>query len=216
VSDPFPTSEEFPRRYGWLAAGFDVLVGNIVLGFALALSTAVRKQAAPLESLWIGLPVLAVGVVAYHLWIADRIDFLSPGERLAGRAHALRGKIWHTAYDRSRWPLFAVVVVSLAMAPHAWHRLWTGAVLSTTEVLVGLVVVVLLVSGALSACGGSREAIVWLCVYHLLVGAMKYRAWGGLGQPWDVVRDTASVRIVLAVVCLGLAFWYRPRSAPGR
>jgi hypothetical protein len=143
--------------------------------------------------------------IAYHRYWSDRVTFLTPGERFAGRWVVDGRKVWLNPYTKSRVFLFAIVAWTLFVnLPNAS----TAAGDSQIERIGSGVVVV----ACLVALG---QGYSWAAL-----GAAAYRLWFVFKHS-PALADltvgkflaTYTVSLLMAIVCLMTAYAYRSRGS---
>jgi len=147
------------RRYA-IGAGFaDYFFLGSTLFAAPALYDAISWRFVEGWALLLLFLFIVVAVLIYHVELARRVSFRTPGELLMGCVVMDRAKRWVNPYGINRALLFVVCFVALILASNTWYDLFYSG-FTVHEVLFRLIVVATLLLG-------------------IVMMGMK-RAWGGL------------------------------------
>lgn len=141
------------------------------IGVVAALDVAVTGRPIPTAAAF-AIPLLAlVGAVAYHVRVAKRTPWLSPGEQMHGRRVADGAKHWTNPWERNRWALFAANFVALVLLGNTWDGLAEGTLVTMPQVVVKTLYVVLVALGLIALGRGLTLGVlgpVLLYVVHLV------------------------------------------------
>lgn len=144
------------RPHPILAAFFDFYFTAILLMALFAIFTVVsNRMIYTVKTALITFLIILFLVIFYHIFLNRKVKFLSIGERMVGKIWAGKEKIWANPYDKNRWFLFLLIIITLLFLGNDWDALETNII--PLGVIIGKILKVGLVFvGFLLICKGKR------------------------------------------------------------
>ena len=201
------------KPHGFVAWIFDFYVVSFAVGACVALTLAVMQRPGTLP---VALTILCVALAAsvvYHAISARRTHWLSPGERIAGRFRNADEKIWLNPYRRTRWPLFAIMLLVTILAGNTWDGIGRGAHLPLAKVAADIVALAVLVVGLMAVGRGNSWGMLAPAAYCLLVAGTALTS-APANLPRGAVLGVAAFVAFLALLCFIAAIAYRGKTTP--
>jgi hypothetical protein len=109
--------------YPFIAGIYDFYFTSLLLGAIVALGVSIVQASI---NLIISLTILLLSLIipiVYHVFLAKKSQWLSPGELLTGRIIQNNQKLWTNPYGYNRWTLFLIILLTLLVLGNAWDRL---------------------------------------------------------------------------------------------
>jgi len=192
------------RKHRFVAFLFDLCVLGSVVGIVSSLVISLTSPSlADSVDLLVGVVFLLVFAV-YHLALAGRSGFCTPGESMAGCRVTRQGKEWSTIYTRSRWFLFLTLFLLLLSPGNAFDVLRMAGTFPLLQVLsISCYVVVFVWAVYRVALGG----FLWSIALYAFLGLHVRQCFALLGvEPqlarmgfWMAALQGASLSIALIV-----------------
>jgi len=112
-----------------LAAFFDFYFIAIFLMALIALGTIIfSKPIFTIQAAGLTFLGTVLVVVFYHIFLNKMVKMLSVGERIAGKILISNKKMWVNPYNKNRWLLFLLIVVTLLLLGNDWDALETNVI----------------------------------------------------------------------------------------
>ncbi len=164
------------KAHGFVAWLFDFYIANFAIGAVAALTLAATDGTGDLRMALVILGLSLLASVVYHVGASARLRWLSPGERIAGRFVATDGKVWRNPYRRTRWPLFAIMLVVTILAGNTWDGIGRGAELSAGKVLLDAIALAILTVGMMAVGRGDAIGMLAPALYAALLSVTVLRS----------------------------------------
>ncbi|HYN87106.1 MAG TPA: hypothetical protein VER55_01185 [Ardenticatenaceae bacterium] len=199
------------RIYPIIAGIYDYIFFSFVIGAVAGLTSYFLSRPISLSMtiLLIASP-LALSVL-YHLLLARRVTWLSPGELTVGRVLYQNEKAWVNPYERNRWALFLVILIVLLLAGNTWDILSFS---SMFQYVFGLWVIIprvfwliLLSYGVISMGRGRLRGTVLVSVYYIrsIRQLLALRA-APIDQEYVTTFTAGFVALAIVTALVGLAY----------
>lgn len=189
------------KRYQLLAGGYDFLILLSVIHipgifYASRLSSGVNLfYLFALHALVLGTTVI------HHGFIARKVSFCTPGERMAGASQSVSGeKQWQSPYTKSRWLLFLVLYLLFTLPIRTLDGFETPEQYSL-PLLLGISLRILTMVFAIYRIGTGRfswDAVLYMFLFFYILGLRSLMATN-LIQGTLVLGYYVSLIVLLAV-----------------
>lgn len=155
--------------YPFIAGFYDFYFVALLMGAIVAFGVSVIQIP---TNIFITLAMLLIAIlmpIVYHALLAQRFEYLSPGEMIVGRQIQDGHKTWCNPYNYNRWALFLVIALDLLVIGNSWDRLSDGYVYSFMEFGIRLVIVALVLYGLIDLARGRIRGVLYPVFYFVLL-----------------------------------------------
>jgi len=139
------------KPHHYIAGIVDFYIASFFINSLLGLIGLIFNMLIPLLVLWGCIPVLILFLIFYYRIICKKINWLSPGEIIAGRIINDRYKEWVNPYGINRFFLFFTIIFTLVIFGNSWDGLSRGEIYYFNEWFTLTVSLLLLTIGYVGA-----------------------------------------------------------------
>jgi len=137
-------------------------------------------------------------VLVYHLAVSGRVRWLSPGELMTGRCVQDGKKQWANPYDRNRWALFLIQMITLVVAGNSWDGIGDGVIYPLRTAVSRSIFLGLLVYGIVKVGQGALSWVGMIAFYFVIMAVRSMVT----ALPADIPE---AIRGLMALGFMGLA-----------
>jgi len=190
--------------FDWYIVTF--YVGGLMAGYLAVTGTTGTELAA-----YGILGFVLVSTTAYYMGLVKRLNFISPGERIAGCFRDGNTKVWRNPYALSRWPLFACMLTAAVVAGNTWGGIGVGEPYHVSGVLYYLLILTILTCSFLLVGRGMVWGMAGVAMY------MAYAIVEALREPHLYGTMTTGLVVLFALIALAsIGLWIAYANArPG-
>lgn len=203
------------KAHGFVAWLFDLYIVSFLIGGLTALTLSISDTTGDMR--------MALGVfgaaffltIAYHLALSRRTIWRSPGEQVAGRFVDGETKLWLNPYSRTRWPLFAVMLLVTILAGNTWDGIGRGSEMTLTKVALDVAALIILTIGLVAVGQGRAWWMLAIALYPVLLAITALRSSEELSLPAAALTGLVvffAVIASLAVVTAGIYSRHRGQA----
>lgn len=197
------------KPHGFVACLFDIYVTSFFIGAVPALWIALRSSVGRPAFAIVGAAVSILIPIVYHSIIAARVAWRSPGEMIAGRFLREGAKVWLNPYRRTRWPLFATMLLVAVVAGDTWAAIGLDENLPVKKVILTVVALGVLMVGMVAVGQGKPSWMMAPTGYLALVTFPSVRALSSESRGSESGLDILEAIVMgLVLLCFMLSAIY--------
>lgn len=154
--------------YGLVAGICDLYFLAFITGTIEAIGTVLFKEPVPVWLLIVNFFACILASVLYHIFLASRVTWLTPGELIVGKKIISGVKEWQNPYQRNRLVFFLIALFSIVIAGNVWDNLGSGAIYRFAQVIISAAPVAMLYYGLADMGQGKLKSVIYPIAYFVI------------------------------------------------